>query len=75
VSVRAKFKVDTVSPAGADGTVSEVKLSAVIGGSPENDKFFKWTPSGSITIGTVNVEAAKQFEPGAEFYVDFTPVT
>lgn len=53
-----------------------VKLSPVYGnGDPnhENTKFWKASPSGSLSLGTINPEAAKVFELGKEFYVDFTP--
>ena len=70
VSVRAKFKVTNISDNG-DGMKS-VSLAPVYSGSPENEKFFKYTPSGAISIGTVNAEAAESFEVGKEFYVDFT---
>lgn len=51
-----------------------IKLSAVYGDSEENKKFFRWTPSGSIQIGTLNPETWKHFPLGAEVYVDFHPV-
>lgn len=50
-----------------------VKLSAVADGSEDNKKFFRYTPSGNISIGILNPEAWKGFELGAEYYVDFTP--
>ena len=53
-----------------------VKLSPVYGnGDPnhENTKFWKASPSGELRLGTVNPDAAKVFELGKEFYVDFTP--
>jgi len=68
--VRAKFRVVEISQISADGM--KLRLTAVTSGSPENEEFFKYTPSGSIDIGTVNAEAAKEFEFGKEFYVDFT---
>lgn len=71
-SVRAKFKV--ISVTSLEGGVSTVKLQPVTTGSDENKEFFKYTPSGSIEIGTVNAAAAAQFVAGAEMYVDFTPV-
>lgn len=52
-----------------------LKFSPVYGkGDPEheNTKFWKASPSGSITLGTVNPEAWVQFEMGKEYYVDFT---
>lgn len=68
--VRAKFKVTELTQTEYG---ERIKLQPVTGGSPENESFFKWTPSGQIEIGTVNPDAAKEFEVGTEFYVDFTP--
>jgi hypothetical protein len=50
----------------------EVELSAVYDGSDENKHYFKWTPNGKITLGILNPDAAAIFEPGKEYYVDFT---
>ena len=72
--VRAKFEVHSVTPPrenGDDG--SEVVLFPVSTGSEENKDFWKYTPAGSIQMTIDNPEAVKQFEPGQEFYVDFTP--
>lgn len=70
MTVRAKFKVTGIEQyiEGGHGTV---KLAPVIGGSPENDDFYKWTPSGSIELGTINATALAQFQEGKEFFVDF----
>lgn len=76
--VRAKFVVDSVTPNGQESEEnkgSTVVLTPVYGGSPENESFYKWTPGGSIQLSTINEEAAKQFEVGKEYYVDFTPAT
>lgn len=70
MAVRAKFKC-TETAIRTDG--SKVTLEPVTGGSPENEKFFRYTPWGKIEIGTVNREAAELFVPGREYYVDFTP--
>jgi len=72
--VRAKFKCETVNPDtnGADG--KSIALTAVTNGSAENDSFFKWTPAGTVYLSIVNPDAAKQFEVGKEYYVDFSPV-
>jgi hypothetical protein len=50
-----------------------VVLYPVSGNSEENKQFFRWTPTGKIELGILNPEAAKQFEVGKEYYVDFTP--
>ena len=73
--VRAKFICEKVEKSG-EGTEHEqddVSLRAVYEGSEENKEFFKYTPAGSIVLGTVNPAAAAQFTVGAEYYVDFTP--
>lgn len=70
MSVRAKFKVQSVTH--QEGGVATAKLQAVTSGSPENAEFFKWTPSASIDLSTMNAAAAAQFVPGKQFYVDFT---
>lgn len=73
--VRAKFvckEISNSSPVSEDNGKT-VKLEAVINGSEENKEFFRWTPSGQISFGCVNVQASQQFVVGKEYYVDFTP--
>lgn len=71
MTVRAKFKVQSVTE--QEGNLKTAVLQAVSNGSPENVSFFKWTPSASISLSTMNPAASQQFVPGKEFYVDFTP--
>ena len=71
MTVRAKFRVASKQVAAAGE--SSISLQAVVDGSPENREFFKYTPSGAITMGIVNGQVADQFALGQEFYVDFTP--
>lgn len=80
MSVRAKFYVGEKTvrsnhphPNADNQPMEVVTLYPVNGNSEENASFFKWTPSGKIELGVLNPEAAKQFEPGKEYYVDFTP--
>lgn len=63
--VRAKFVCEKAEE-------GQITLRAVTEGSEENEKFFSFTPSGQISIGTVNEAAAAEFIPGEEYYVDFT---
>jgi hypothetical protein len=81
--VRAKFVVTNITePVEATRFLGEGKteqtqaqtitLIAVTSGSKENEEFYVNTPGGTITLNTVNVDAAKQFEQGAEYYIDFT---
>ena len=51
-----------------------VRFAPVTGGSDENKAFFKWTPTGQLEFGTINEEAAADFIPGEEYYIDITAV-
>jgi hypothetical protein len=70
MTVRAKFKCESVKQ---EGETASITLRAVYDSDPnsENGQFFKYTPSGQIILGVVNPAAAKQFEEGKEYYVDF----
>lgn len=74
-TVRAKFTCTAVEPNGAtepDQKGASVFLTPVVGGNPENDNFYKWTPGGSIALSTINENAAAYFTVGNQYYVDFT---
>lgn len=71
MSVRAKMKVEELEMSESGG--GSVKLRPVTSGSAENDQFYKYTPSGTLHLSTINQAAIEQFELGKEFYVDLTP--
>ncbi len=78
--VRAKFRVTSITRHEQGGCeppeMHTVKMVPVYGNNDpnhENSKFWKWTPAGEISLGTINPDAAKAFEIGGEYYVDFTP--
>lgn len=71
MKVRCKFKC--VSKTEIEGNGTSVTLEPVSSGSEENEKFFKYTPSGDINLGILNPAAAEQFEPGKQYYVEFSP--
>jgi len=70
MKVRAKFRVESRTEHVGGFALD---LRAVSSGSEENKAFFKWTPNATIIMQTINTEAAAQFAPGKEIYVDFTP--
>ena len=72
MQTRAKFKCHAVTQSdwGNGVFVFAAEFSAVCGDSEENKKFFAATPSGNIKIQTMR---DNYFEPGKEYYVDFTP--
>ena len=69
MTVRAKFKCESKTQFVGG---QSIKMVPVTHGSPENEKFFKYTPYGNMEIGTINDEAAAQIEPGKEYYIDIT---
>lgn len=66
MSVRAKFVCSMKNE-------NVIAFNPVYSGSKENESFFRATPGGQIMLNIVNEDAAKQFEQGKEYYVDFTP--
>lgn len=71
MTVRAKFKVSSITE--QSGNFKTIKLQPVSSGSPENEQFFRYTPHGEISLGTLNEEASKQFSVDQVFYIDFIP--
>lgn len=76
---RAKFKcnsikkyLSTVWNGGKpeQGVLYAFEFQAVTGNSEENESFFASTPTGNISISAIRDDL---FEPGREYYVDFTP--
>jgi hypothetical protein len=62
MSVRVKFRVYSVTDFGA---TKQVKLVAVTDdGIPENQRYHKYAPNGSIEMTIDNPPASDQFEPG-----------
>lgn len=71
MAVRAMFTLDEKIQT-RDGF--RLKFSAVVGDSELAERYFKWTPYGTLEMGTVNADAAAQFEPGKSYYLDFSAV-
>lgn len=68
--VRCKFKCTRVATASDGvGTQHEAEFQAVYSGSPENEQFFKYTPSGSLKLSVTREQA---FAAGKEYYIDVT---
>lgn len=72
---RAKFKLTQIEIV-LQGTeeMRTFVLSPVYSNNPnhENSKFFRYTPSGTIRLGTVNPSVWPEFELNQEYYIDFT---
>lgn len=50
----------------------QVLLQAVTKTSPENETFWKYTPTGKVEM-FIRKEAGDLFDVGKEYYVDFSP--
>lgn len=68
--VRCKFKCDSKTVDGNGD--AQIAMSPVYGDNPENKEFFRYTPCGNFTFGTINKAAADQIEQGKEYYIDIT---
>lgn len=67
--VRAKMRCTEVNHS---ETGHSVAFRPVTGGSPENERFYKYTPGGEITLSVVSQDIAANFMVGKDYYVDFT---
>ena len=67
--VRCKFRCTQKSEVETGYVITLVPVNR---GTEENEKFFRYTPFGKMEFGTVNSDAAKQFEVGKEYFIDFT---
>ncbi|MBD2005624.1 MULTISPECIES: hypothetical protein [Cyanophyceae] len=69
-TVRAKFKVTSITQFEFDAI--KVEMNPVYGDSPENQQFWKATPTGKIEMQINNPDTTSLFAVGAEYYVDFS---
>lgn len=78
MTVRAKFRCNSVeqfAPAdlgSAEGPRTYRFQAAYDQSVPEDQRYAKYTPIGSLTIQVDNPSVS--FEPGRQYYLDFTPV-
>lgn len=73
MTIRCKFKCNSVEKTtqyNSDQFLYNAKFNAVSDGSEENKKFFAFTPSGALSVGSYKEDS---FVPGKEYYLDITP--
>ena len=73
--VRGKFRVTSLTFYAEPGPTASRKVTLWAqhdDGQPENTRYAKATPSGTIEMTIDNPPAAEVFTPGKVFYVDFT---
>lgn len=75
MSVRAKMQLQKITAHSWSSTAKTLEFQTQYDTSiPEDQRFTKATPSGSITMQVDNPAALEQFKLGESYYVDFTPV-
>ena len=71
MKTRGKFNCQSVKTYGSSYSAREYEFNAVCNdGTPENERYHKYTPSGSVRIAVDNPDVV--FEPGKSYYVDFS---
>jgi hypothetical protein len=72
--VRAKFQCQRIEKSKyAGGENSKIILTAVTAyNAPEDKPFWDATPAGTIELQVVNDKAVEYFEPGKQYFIDFT---
>lgn len=75
MKLRAKFTVEskTEKNCGPQRPGFEVELTPVVGDTEENERFFRYTPYGKLTMGLVNPETAAAIEVGKTYYLELVP--
>lgn len=67
---RAKFRCTSVEPY-ANSLRNYTMTAVTDDGTPENERYHRYTPGGTLQIGVDN--PAVEFEVGRDYYLDFTP--
>lgn len=67
----AKFKL--VSKTFLENDYVSLKFLPVTDGSPENEQFWKYTPSGNLELTYIKSASAEAFEVCQEYYLDLNP--
>lgn len=70
MTTRCKFRCETIT---LMKDTAAINLKPVTTGSPENEKFFKYTPGGEINLQVIDHKTADMFTPGEEYYIDISP--
>jgi hypothetical protein len=70
---KIRAKLVCVSKEETSGDQKVIKFQAVTNGCEENKSFSRWTPSANLEMYVSNEAPAHNcFEPGKEYYLDFT---
>lgn len=72
--ITCKFTVTSITPDGSNPDMKHIRMDARYDESlPEDRRFSKWTPNGSLTLTITNPAANEQIVVGREFYLTLMP--
>lgn len=71
LKICAKFRCTSVKK--IEGGQEVVEMSPVTSGSDDNKTWSKYTPCGSLSMTITAEGAVGHFEPGRQYFLDFTP--
>lgn len=70
MGTRCKFKCVSILSDATDAELESVVFEVVNADSEENEAFFEFTPSGSLTLG---LHRTGRFKVGNVYYIDISP--
>lgn len=76
--IRCKFKVMAIQDNGSTENHTSKKVTLFTQYDPtlpEDQRFTRWTPTGTLDVVIDNPAALARLAVGADYYVDLTPVT
>lgn len=72
-TVRGKFKCESKAEVYWNANARVIRFTAVCNdGTPENQRFHRYTPSGSLEMTVDNPAASEFFVLGEAYYLDFS---
>lgn len=71
MSVRLKFRCEQVDRSGPLGP--SITLTPLFISSEDGQAFFAGPPRGKVQLEGLTADAGKLFEPGQEYFIDFSP--
>lgn len=70
--MRAKMKLESIRDSGGQDAKQLTFRAVTDDGTPENERYHRYTPCGTVEMTVDNPKALEGMAPGDSFYVDFT---
>lgn len=73
--VRSKFKLQEIRQHAGSSMRTFIFSAVCADGTPENEKFAKYTPNGRLEFVVDNPAVIESYKLGSEYYFDSTPAS